>query len=145
MVDYCPGCNRREKVIQALVDAYRVSSGLPGLGISALDLAFRNSPIPGKIMSEGEALRSWLNDYETIFSDSSQTAGGARDRMARPPNLFGSLAPHDLSTPGKKKRKVSRYQREFGRQLKALKKKHPRTKISALMKRAHTATKKALK
>ena len=141
MVDYCPGCNRREKVIQALVDAYRVSQGIPGVGISALDLAFRNSPVPGKIMSEAEALRSWLNDYETIFSQGN-------DRMempTRPPNLFGSLAPHDLSTPGKKKRKVSRYQREFGRQLKALKKKHPRTKISALMKRAHTATKKALK
>ncbi|MCP3700197.1 MAG: hypothetical protein GY920_16855 [Aliivibrio sp.] len=43
----------------------------------------------------------------------------------------------------KAKRKVSGYQREFGRQLKKLKKKHPRTKISRLMKRAHTATKKA--
>lgn len=141
MVDYCPGCNRREKVIQALVDAYRVSQGIPGVGISALDLAFRNSPVPGKIMSEAEALRSWLNDYETIFSQGNSD----RMEMTRPPNLFGSLAPHDLSTPGKKKRKVSRYQKEFGRQLKALKRKHPRTKISALMKRAHTATKKALK
>lgn len=40
------------------------------------------------------------------------------------------------------KRKVSPYQREFGKQLKILKKKHPRTKISKLMRRAHTATKK---
>ena len=47
--------------------------------------------------------------------------------------------------PGKKKRKVSKYQKEFGRQLKMLKKRFPRTKIQNLMKRAHTATRKALK
>ena len=45
----------------------------------------------------------------------------------------------------RKKRKVSKYQREFGRQLKILKKKFPRTKIQNLMKRAHAATRKALK
>lgn len=43
----------------------------------------------------------------------------------------------------KKKRKVSAYQKEFGRQLKLLKKKHPRTPIAKLMKRAHAATKRA--
>jgi hypothetical protein len=45
----------------------------------------------------------------------------------------------------KVKRKVSKYQKEFGRQLKKLKKKHPRTQIQNLMKRAHRATKKVLK
>ena len=45
----------------------------------------------------------------------------------------------------KPKRKVSKYQRELGRQLKMLKKKHPRTAVTSLMKRAHRATKKALK
>ena len=45
----------------------------------------------------------------------------------------------------KTRRKVSKYQREFGRQLKKLKKKHPRTNISTLMKRSHTATKRSLK
>lgn len=44
-----------------------------------------------------------------------------------------------------KKRRVSKYQRRFGIELKALKKKHPRTKLSALMRRAHSATKRALK
>lgn len=44
----------------------------------------------------------------------------------------------------KPKRKVSKYQKELGRQLKMLKKKHPRTKITALMKKAHRATRKAL-
>ena len=42
----------------------------------------------------------------------------------------------------KPKRKVSAYQREFGRQLKKLKKKHPRTPVTKLMKRAHAATKR---
>jgi len=45
----------------------------------------------------------------------------------------------------KKKRRVSKYQREFGRQLKALKRKHPRTPVTKLMKRAHAATRKAMK
>ena len=44
-----------------------------------------------------------------------------------------------------KKRKVSKYQKELGRQLKMLKKKHPRTPINRLMKKAHAATRKALK
>ena len=45
----------------------------------------------------------------------------------------------------KKKRKASKYQREFGRQMKKLKRKHPRTAMKNLMKRAHSATKRALK
>lgn len=44
-----------------------------------------------------------------------------------------------------KKRKRSKYNRELSRQLKMLKQKHPRTAITRLMKRAHRATKKALK
>jgi len=45
----------------------------------------------------------------------------------------------------KVKRKVSPYQREVGRQLKKLKKAHPRTKVTSLMKRAHRAAKRAIK
>ena len=45
----------------------------------------------------------------------------------------------------KKKRKVSAYQREFGRQLKKLKKKHPRTNISQLMRKSHVLTRKLRK
>jgi len=45
----------------------------------------------------------------------------------------------------KARRKVSKYQREFGKNLKRLKKKHPRTNISTLMKRSHAATKRSLK
>jgi hypothetical protein len=45
----------------------------------------------------------------------------------------------------KAKRKVSKYQRRFGQELKKLKKAHPRTKVQNLMKRAHRITKRALK
>ena len=45
----------------------------------------------------------------------------------------------------KVKRKVTKYQKRFGQELKKLKKAHPRTKVQNLMKRAHRATKKALK
>ncbi len=45
----------------------------------------------------------------------------------------------------RRKRKVSGYQKEFGKQLKKLKKKHPRTKISQLMRRTHIATRKVRK
>jgi len=48
-------------------------------------------------------------------------------------------------TAKKVKRKVGKYQKVFGKKLKALKRKHPRTAASALMKRAHRETKKAMK
>jgi len=54
-----------------------------------------------------------------------------------------SFTQRSLRVAAKPKRKVSAYQKEFGRQLKRLKKKHPRTPVTRLMKRAHTATKKA--
>jgi len=46
--------------------------------------------------------------------------------------------------PPKKKRKVSRYQKEFGKQMKRLKAAHPRTPVTSLMSRGHSATRKAL-
>lgn len=55
-----------------------------------------------------------------------------------------SLADREMEQKPKKRRK-SKYQRELGKQLKKLKAKHPRTAITRLMKRAHRATKKALK
>ena len=50
-----------------------------------------------------------------------------------------------IPIPKKQTRKVSRYQRVFGKHLKSLKKKHPRTDISVLMKKAHRLTKRELK
>lgn len=43
------------------------------------------------------------------------------------------------------KRKVSAYSKQFGKELKRLKIEHPRTPVTKLMKRAHTATKKIMK
>jgi len=44
----------------------------------------------------------------------------------------------------KKKKKVSKYSKEFGIQLKKLKTIHPRTKVSSLMDKAHKKTRVAL-
>lgn len=52
-------------------------------------------------------------------------------------------SPMPLEKP--KKRKRSKYNKELSKQLKMLKKKHPRTNITNLMKKAHRATRKALK
>lgn len=67
-------------------------------------------------------------------------------------NMAAAALGEEIRTSGgrrrvkqKAKRKVSGYQKEFGKQLKKLKKKHPRTKIGTLMKRAHRATKKVRK
>lgn len=46
---------------------------------------------------------------------------------------------------GRSKRKASAYSKEYGRQYKALKKKHPRMKFGALSKKAHAATRRAMK
>ena len=43
-----------------------------------------------------------------------------------------------------KRRKRSKYNKELSKQLEKMKKKHPRTKQSALMSKAHAATRKAL-
>jgi len=52
----------------------------------------------------------------------------------------------EQAAPAKKKRKkVSKYSKEFGIQLKKLIKKHPRTKVTKLMSQAHRNTKKAMK
>ena len=56
-----------------------------------------------------------------------------------------NILPNLRNARTKKKRKVSKYQKEFGKQLKMLKAKHPRTPVTRLMKRAHSATRKAMK
>lgn len=49
------------------------------------------------------------------------------------------------ASSSKKKRGPNAYNKEFSKQMKALKKKHPRTPVTKLMKKAHSATKKARK
>jgi len=59
-------------------------------------------------------------------------------------NQFGNQFGQQRTVP-RKKRKVSAYSKRFGLELKKLKKLHPRTKVQDLMKRAHRATKRAMK
>jgi len=63
-------------------------------------------------------------------------------------SLIGSERESEGATlaakPKKKRKKVSKYSREFGIQLKKLIKKHPRTKVTKLMSQAHRNTKKAM-
>ena len=78
-----------------------------------------------------------IEEYEALM-DLVRSANGGNSLMTSP-----GMA--ETPEPKPKRRKRSKYQRELGRQLKMLKKKHPRTAITRLMKRAHRATKKALK
>jgi len=73
-----------------------------------------------------------LEEYEAL-----------KDMAMGMPSLV-EIIPDPVALP-KKKKKVSKYSREFGRQLKMLVKKHPRTKVTQLMSKAHRNTRKALK
>jgi hypothetical protein len=77
-----------------------------------------------------------IEEYEALM-DLVRSANG---------NMSLATSPMaEASGPKPKKRKRSKYNRELSKQLKDLKKKHPRTKVTSLMKRAHRATRKALK
>jgi len=89
-----------------------------------------------------------INDPEIVVTARGQPARKLSGRdVIRSSGQFSraNIIPNLPTRRRKKKRKVSKYQKEFGRQLKKLKAKHPRTKIQNLMKRAHSATRKALK
>jgi len=83
-----------------------------------------------------EELQEISSGGRSEIRSSRNSKSSSRRRISR--EQISAVAP-------KKKRKVSKYQREFGRQMKLLKKKHPRTPVTKLMKRAHTATKKAMR
>jgi len=89
-----------------------------------------------------------INDPDIVVTARGQPARRLSGRdVIRSSGQFSrsNVIPNLPTRAMKKKRKVSKYQKEFGRQLKKLKAKHPRTKIQNLMKRAHLATRKALK
>jgi len=72
-------------------------------------------------------------------------ASGVSEGIADTISYSAPIQKAEAAVKRKVKKKVSKYQREFGRQLKNLKLKHPRTAITNLMKKAHSATKRALK
>lgn len=92
-------------------------------------------------MLVNDPLLEITEDMLPIINDPSILMNGNGELVR---NEFAQQFRRDKLMP-KPKRKVSKYQKELGRQLKMLKKKHPRTKVTALMKRAHRATRKALK
>ena len=88
---------------------------------------------PGDIPSPdpNAALRRQQQEARWAEMDAARAAAGHRTRG-------GKQLP-------RKKRKVSDYSKQFGIILKSLKKKHPRTPVTRLMKRAHVATRKKMK
>ena len=78
-----------------------------------------------------------IEEYEALM-DLVRASGGGM-------SLINSSPSPAEPSPKPKKRRRSRYNRELSKQLKLLKRKHPRTAITKLMKKAHRATKKALK
>ena len=73
-----------------------------------------------------------LEEYEAL-----------KDMAMGMPGLV-EIIPEVKALPKKKKQKVSKYGKEFGKQLTDLIKKHPRTKVTELMTKAHSKTRAAL-
>jgi len=72
-------------------------------------------------------------------------AGGLSEADASRVGHLEPIVRADRRVRRKIKRKASAYSKEFGRQLKKLKRAHPRTPVTRLMKRAHAATRRARK
>ena len=87
-----------------------------------------------------------INDPKMRLTSTGEVAMKTGRDIIRSSGQFSrqNLLPN-LPTKPKKKRKVSNYQKQFGKMLKDLKKKHPRTKVQNLMKRAHQLTRKSMK
>jgi hypothetical protein len=79
-----------------------------------------------------------IEEYEALMALVRSANGDTTSLMTSAPEA-------EMPEPKPKRRKRSRYNRELSKQLKMLKQKHPRTAITSLMKRAHRATRKALK
>lgn len=125
MAEYCPNCSKAELALQLLEDAARVASAVrraTPAGIAGSAIAAGGDFL---VRSQQDRRGEWIGPAGYIDRELDE----ARRDISR--------------VETKVKRKVSGYQREFGRQLKKLKRAHPRTPVKKLMKRAHTATKKA--
>ena len=97
-------------------------------------MAIRPMTLHGLAEDIWEALdrRGFWDDEEPA------SARGRRGRSSAQRGLSSSVR----RSRAKPKRKVSRYQKAFGACLKDLKRQHPRTPTSRLMKRAHTCARK---
>ena len=89
-----------------------------------------------------------INDETKRMTENGEIAKvmpTGRDIIRRSGQFRRDLILPSLRNVRKPRRKASKYQKELGKQLKMLKKKHPRTAVTKLMKRAHRLTKKKLK
>ena len=78
-----------------------------------------------------------IEEYEALMDLVRSANGGSTSLMTSAPDA-------EIPEPKPKKRKRSKYNRELSKNIEMLKKKHPRTKVTALMTKAHAATRKAL-
>ena len=129
--DYVTGCSNGTRPIAAVIPmamiarpaAQRLGPAIPvGFGMLMKWLAENDDGVNCP----------WCGEAHAAIQGAQQAVQGGR-RSIRNLKALKSRA----------KRRVSPYQKEFGRQLKKLKRAHPRTPVTRLMKRAHTATKKA--
>ena len=77
-----------------------------------------------------------IEEYEELMALVRSANGGN--------SLMTSPAMAETPEPKPKKRKRSKYNRTLSRNIEMLTKKHPRTKVTALMTKAHAATRKEL-
>ncbi len=120
-------------VAPAIPVAFTMGNALTGLG-TGLALAggtHFTQRIYGYLTSDGNGGSVFVPVQEQIMG-----GGTGQGLMIQDPIL---------QDQPKKRRKRSKYQMEFGRSMKALKRKHPRTPATKLMKRAHTMTKKKMR
>ena len=85
-----------------------------------------------------------INPLDPVFGIGGSALSGKNSSSSRRTSA-SKLSRSTKVAVLKPKRTVSQYQKVFGKHLKALKKKHPKTKISVLMKKAHRLTKREMK
>ena len=78
-----------------------------------------------------------IEEYEALMDLVRSANGGNMSLITSPSDA-------EVPEPKPKKRKRSKYNRTLSKNIEMLKKKHPRTKVTALMTKAHAATRKAL-
>tara|TARA_Y100000593_G_C4046016_1_gene207444 strand:+ start:179 stop:454 length:276 start_codon:yes stop_codon:yes gene_type:complete len=83
----------------------------------------------------------YMKGYRDGFSDGWDKRSTSGSKVSTADEAF----PYQKRQAVKKKRKPSKYNKEYAKQYAKLKKKHPRTSFAILAKKAHAATKRAMK
>jgi len=112
----------------------------------AIPLIPEGAKILAKFMIDNEEsiFKNPVGDDIAMLELAVDTLNQRMNEIRKNPGQFASSDRTKFSAKPKKKRKVSDYSKQFGIILKALKKKHPRTPVTRLMKRAHIATRKKM-